>query len=79
MREELLRDHIMKKKKFDYKQQTLDISELVKQRPVLTEEEMKEFCTYEEIVADAIVMFEEEVQKIWREYDSKNRKRCLTR
>ena len=69
----------MKKKKFDYKQQTLDISELVKQRPVLTEEEMKEFCTYEEIVADAIVMFEEEVQKIWREYDSKNRKRCLTR
>ena len=58
----------MKEKK---EQPTLNIDELAKQRPVLTEEEMKEFCTYEEIVADAIVMFEEEVQKIWREYDSK--------
>jgi len=31
---------------------------------------MKEFCTYDEIVADAKEMFEEEVQKIWREKDS---------
>lgn len=61
---------MMKKKKVEFRQQTLDISELVKQRPVLTEKEMKEFCTYDEIVADAKEMFEEEVQKIWREKDS---------
>lgn len=57
-------------KKKNNNNQTLCIEELVKQRPILTEEEMKEFCTYEEIVADAKAMFDEEVQKIWREYDS---------
>lgn len=51
--------------------QALCIEELVKQRPILTEEEMAELCTYEEIVADAKAMFDEEVQKIWREYDSR--------
>ena len=35
----------------------VNIGELVKQRPVLTEEEMNEFCTYEEIVADAKRLF----------------------
>lgn len=56
------------------KSQTLCIEELVKQRPILTEEEMAEFCTYEEIVADAKAMFDEEVQKIWKEYDSRQSK-----
>ena len=54
--------------------QTLCIEELVKQRPILTEEEMAEFCTYEEIVADAKSMLDKEVQKIWREYDSRQSK-----
>ena len=57
-------------KKTNNGNQTLCVEELVKQRPILTEEEMAEFCTYEEIVADAKAMFDEEVQKIWREYDS---------
>ena len=35
------------------KSQTL-VEELVKQRPILTEEEMAEFCTYEEIVTDTL-------------------------
>ena len=52
----------------------INIDELVKQRPVLTEEEMKEFCTYEEIVADAKAMFDEEIQKLWKEYDSRRSK-----
>ena len=42
----------------------LSIDELVKQRPVLTEEEMNEFCTYEEIVADAKRLFDEKVADI---------------
>jgi len=56
------------------KSQMINIDELVKQRPVLTEEEMKEFCTYEEIVADAKAMFDEEIQKLWKEYDSRRSK-----
>lgn len=43
---------------------TVNIDELVKQRPVLTEEEMNEFCTYEEIVADAKRLFDEMVAEI---------------
>ena len=62
----------MKKKK---EQKSLDIDELVKQRPVLTEEEMNNFATYEEIVSEAMKMFDEEVQRIWDEYDSKQKKR----
>lgn len=42
----------------------VNIGELVKQRPVLTEEEMNEFCTYEEIVADAKRLFDEMVAEI---------------
>lgn len=54
------------KKKKDSK--TVNIAELVKQRPVLNEEEMKEFATYEEIVSDALRLFDEEVQRISNEY-----------
>ena len=57
-------DHIMKKKKFDYKQQTLDISELVKQRPVLTEEEMRNFYSYEEAVQECMRLLDEGINKI---------------
>jgi hypothetical protein len=63
---------IMEKK--NNKSQTLCVEELVKQRPILTEEAMTEFCTYEEIVTDAKTMFDAEVQKIWREYDSRQGK-----
>lgn len=43
--------------------QTL-VEELVKQRPILTEEEMTEFCTYEEIVADTLQTFDDMVNSI---------------
>lgn len=43
--------------------QTL-VEELVKQRPILTEEEMAEFCTYEEIVTDTLQMFDDMVNSI---------------
>ena len=59
-------------KKINVKKQSVCIEELVKQRPVLTEEEMNEFCSYEEIVSNALRLFDEEVQKIWKEYDSKS-------
>ena len=50
--------------------QTLCIEELVRQRPILTEEEMNNFCTYEEIVADAKAQFDEDIKRIWQENDS---------
>ena len=43
--------------------QTL-VEELVKQRPILTEEEMAEFCTYEEIVIDTLQTFDDMVNSI---------------
>ena len=43
--------------------QTL-VEELVKQRPILTEEEMAEFCTYEEIVTDTLQTFDDMVNSI---------------
>ena len=42
----------------------INIDELVKQRPVLTEEEMNELCSYEEILADARKQFDEIVAEI---------------
>ncbi|MBR5148963.1 MAG: hypothetical protein IKV15_07175 [Bacteroidaceae bacterium] len=41
--------------------------EMIKSLPVITEEEMNEFCTFEELVADAISMFNEDVRKILTE------------
>lgn len=43
---------------------TVNIEELVKQRPVLTEKEMNEFCTYEEAVDEAMRLFDEAVAEI---------------
>ena len=43
--------------------QTL-VEELVKQRSILTEEEMAEFCTYEEIVTDTLQTFDDMVNSI---------------
>ena len=57
-------------KKENKRNQTLCIEELVKQRPILTEEEMADFCTYDEIVTDAKAQFDEEIKRIWQEYDS---------
>jgi TPR repeat protein len=45
----------------------LSIEELVKQRPVLTEEEMNEFCTYEEAVDEAMNMLDKEMAKILKQ------------
>ena len=42
----------------------LSIEELVKKRPVLTKEEMNEFCTYEEAVDEAMRLFDEAVAEI---------------
>jgi len=44
--------------------QTSLVEKSVKQRPILTEEEMKDFCTYDEIVTDALRMFDEKVKNI---------------
>lgn len=44
--------------------QTLCIEELVKQRPILTESEMSEFCTYNEIIADFKTTFDNMVKDI---------------
>lgn len=49
--------------------QTL-VEELVKQRLVLTEEEMKDFCTFEEIITDAKLMFDKKVKNIIQKYDN---------
>ena len=62
------------KKQENNSNQTLCIEELVKQRPILTEEEMASFCTYEEIIADAKSQFDEVIKQIWQEYDSHNSK-----
>ena len=45
----------------------LSIEELVKQRPVLTEEEMNEFYTYEEAVDEAMNLLDEEMAKILKQ------------
>ena len=52
------------------KHQTLDIDEIVLQRPILTEEDMKNFCTYEEIVAEAEIMFNEKVEESLQQYNN---------
>lgn len=54
------------------KHQTLDIDEIVLQRPILTEEDMKNFCTYEEIVAEAEIMFNEKVVELLQQYNRHN-------
>ncbi len=42
--------------------QTSLVEKSVKQRPILTEEEMKDFCTYDEIVTDTLRMLDEKVK-----------------
>ena len=54
--------------------QTICVEELVKQRPVLTKEEMKNFYSYEEAIQDCLCMFDEEVQKIKKEFDNDGEK-----
>lgn len=52
---------------------TVNIGELTKQRPVLTEEEMNKFYTYEEAVDEAMRLFDETVAEIEnRERNGKN-------
>ncbi len=48
----------------------LCLEELAKQHPILTEEEMGEFMTYEEIISEAKRLFDEAIEKIQQEYDS---------
>lgn len=43
---------------------------IVQNKPLLTEEEMKKFSTYEEIVEEAITMFENKVEELLRKNDS---------
>ena len=50
----------------------VNIEELVKQRPILTEEDMNSFMTYEEIIDEAKRLFDEAVMKIWQDYDNKS-------
>ena len=52
---------------------TVNIGELTKQRPVLNEEEMNKFYTYEEAVDEAMRLFVETVAEIEnRERNGKN-------
>lgn len=48
--------------------QTLCVEELVKHYPILTEEEMKDFYSYEEAVQECMHMFDEGVVKINQKY-----------
>ena len=50
----------------------VNIEELVKQRPILTEEDMNSFMTYDEIIAEAKRLFDEAVNKIWEDHDNKS-------
>ena len=50
----------------------VNIEELVKQRPILTEEDMNSFMTYDEIIAEAKRLFDEAVMKIWQDQDNKS-------
>ncbi len=59
----------MKKKSNNNHQSSL-IEEWVKERPILTEEEMNSFMTYDEIISEAKRLFDEAVKKIWQEHDS---------
>ena len=58
------------RKKDNKQNQKLCLEELVKQRPILTEEEMNSFMTYDEIISEAKRLFDEAVNKIWQEHDS---------
>jgi hypothetical protein len=46
----------------------LCVEEIAKQNPILTEEEMNNFMSYEEIVAEATKMLDDEINKINQEY-----------
>jgi hypothetical protein len=46
----------------------LCVEEIAKQNPILTEEEMNNFMTYEEIIAEATKMLDDEINKINQEY-----------
>ncbi len=50
----------------------LCLEEIVKQRPVLTEAEMSNLCTYDEIVDDALRVFDEKVNRIIQQNDYTN-------
>ena len=52
----------------------LFIEQMAKQRPILTEEEINNFCTFEEIIAEAKTMFDAEIDRIWQEHDSHKHK-----
>lgn len=62
------------KKKNNKDQASTLVEELVKKTPVLTKEEMDNFCTFEEIIANAKKMFDDKVKNIIAQYDKyKNR------
>lgn len=46
------------------KKQYLSIEEIVKERPVLTEQDMANLCSYEEIVEAAREYFEKRIKEI---------------
>lgn len=60
----------MENKKNKHHQNSILIRELAKQRPILTEEEINSFCTFEEIITDAKEYFDTRVKNIIKEYDN---------
>lgn len=61
-------------KKNNKQYQTLCIEDIVKKMPMLTESDMNNMCTYEEIVNDALAMFDEKVKKLIQAYDTNKSK-----
>lgn len=59
------------KKKNNKDQASTLVEELVKKTPVLTKEEMDNFCTFEEIIANAKKMFDDKVKNIIAQYEDK--------
>mgnify|MGYP003306978859 CR=1 FL=1 len=51
---------------------TLCIEKIVSKKPILTEQEMNDFCSFEEIIADARAMFDEKIKTILSKNDSKS-------
>ena len=50
------------------------VEELAEQHPVLTEDEMRDFPSFEEIIADAKLMFDEKLKNIIQEYEKRKDK-----
>jgi len=56
------------------KNNTLDVDELAKQNPILTEEDLEDCYTFEEAVKECIRQYDEGVKQINKEYAANSNK-----